>query len=500
MFLEPEMIPAPYAVLSVAEMYAADKAAEIAGKSSLDLMEAAGSAIARVVQARWVRQPVVVLCGPGNNGGDGFVVARLLLAAGWPVKLALLGRVEDLRGDAAINAKRWSGETRPLSADVLDGTCLVIDALFGAGLSRGLGDAARAVVERINAEKLACVAVDVPSGVQGDSGLVLGGKAGVAPRCVATVTFFRLKPAHLLFPGRDLCGDVVVADIGIPDSVLDDIGPRMARNVPGLWALPRPVYGDHKFMRGHAMVVGSAVITGAARLAGHAARRAGAGVLTYAVPAAAVQTYTLDAPGAFVRSADSAEELARLLQDQRRNGVLIGPGADVGTATVVRVLQILATDRAVVLDAGALSSFQDDPAQLFTAIRRRDKPVIMTPHDGEYARLFKGAAFEAANKLDRARAAAKASGAVVILKGADTVVAAPDGRAAIANNAPPWLATAGSGDVLAGFALGLLVQGMPAWEAACAAVWLHGAAAQRFGRGLIAEDLAEALPKVLESL
>jgi len=485
-------IPATHAVLSVAEMYAADQAAAASGVNTLDLMEAAGQGVAGVVRARWPRQPIAVLCGPGNNGGDGFVIARLLANDGWNVRLALLGPAAELRGDAAVNAKRWRGKIEPLSVNVLDHAPLVIDALFGAGLSRDVTGVAREVVERINAEKLSCIAVDVPSGVAGDTGDILG----VAPQCAATVTFFRKKPAHLLYPGRASCGDITVVDIGIPDSVLADIAPRTAHNTPGLWALRTPRWDDHKYARGSAIVVGGGDMTGAARLAARAARRAGAGLLTLAVPSAAVHIYAASEPGCFVQPLDSASDLDRILSDQRRNGVLIGPGAGVGMATCVNTLSILATDKAVVLDADALTSFRDDPAQLFTAIKRRSAPVVLTPHQGEFERLFK----VAGSKLARARAAAIESGAVVVLKGSDTVVASPDGRAAISDNAPPWLATGGTGDVLAGLVLGLLVQGLSAWEGACAAVWLLGAAGGYLGPGLIAEDLPEALPRVLKSL
>jgi hydroxyethylthiazole kinase-like uncharacterized protein yjeF len=493
-------IPPQLAVLSVGEMYAADKAAEAAGIASIDLMEAAGAAIARVVQARWKPQVVAVLCGPGYNGGDGFVVARLLAEAGWDVRLALLGKVEDLRGDAATNAARWRGKVLPLTTEVLDGRPLVIDALFGAGLKRALSGAARAVIELVNDEGLTCIAVDVPSGVHGDTGQILKSEDGaeIAPRCVASVTFFRPKPGHMLFPGRALCGDVTVADIGIPASVLDVIRPRTASNTPALWTLPQPSWRDHKYHRGHAIVVGGADMTGAARLAARAARRAGVGLLTLGVPSSALPIYAADAPGAFVQAVDTAADFGALLADPRRNAALIGPGCGVGLETSVRVLKILGFDRAVVLDADALTSFEDDPQQLFKAIARHGRPVVLTPHHGEFVRLFGIVGVE--GKLAQARAAAAASGAVVIYKGADTVVAAPDGRAAIASNAPPWLATGGSGDVLAGFVTGLLAQGMAGWEAACAAVWLHGAAAGLLGRGLIAEDLPEALPKVLESL
>ncbi len=502
MSIKPPSIPQSHAVLTVAEMYAADKAAQAAGVGGFDLMAAAGAAVAEAVRARWTPRPVAVLCGPGNNGGDGFVVARLLAESGWDVRLALLGHLGELGGDAAAHAKLWRGPVLPLTVAALDGGPLVIDAIFGAGLSRGLGGAARAVVERINAESLTCLAVDVPSGLDGDTGLVLpstDGSAGVAPRCAATVTFFRPKPAHLLFPGRALCGDLTVADIGIPAKVLETIAPKTARNAPGMWTLPPQLWSDHKYTRGHALVLGGARMTGAARLAARGARRAGAGLLTLAVPSSALQIYATDAPGAFVQALDNAADLDELLADRRRNGVLIGPGCGVGAATAERVLAILKSGRPTVLDADALTSFEEKPADLFAAIAASSASVVMTPHAGEFVRLFR-ALPETGGRLARARAAALASGAVVVLKGADSVVAAPDGRAAIGENAPPWLATGGSGDVLAGIILGLLVQAMPAWEAACAAVWLHGAAAALAGRGLIAEDLPESLPKVLKSL
>ena len=488
-------IPASHAVLSVAEMYAADRAAAASGINSLDLMEAAGRGVADVIRARWPRRSIAVLCGPGYNGGDGFVIARVLAADGWTVRLALLGPQADLRGDAAVNAQRWrdaGGKIEALSSMILDNAPLVVDALFGAGLSRELSGVAHDVVARINAENLPCVAVDVPSGVAGDSGEVLGN----APQCAATVTFFRMKPAHLLYPARALCGDITVVDIGIPSDVLSTIAPRTAHNLPGLWALRKPRWDDHKYARGSAVVVGGGEVTGAARLAARAARRAGAGLLTLAVPPAVVPIYAAAEPGCFVQPLSDTADLDRILADKRRNGVLIGPGVGVGMATCVNVLRILSTDKVVVLDADALTSFRDDPASLFAAIKRRSPPVVLTPHQGEFERLFK----VTGDKLVRARAAAAESGAIVVLKGSDTVVAAPDGRAAIADNAPPWLATGGTGDVLAGLTLGLLVQGLPAWEAACAAVWLLGAAGGFLGPGLIAEDLSEALPKVLKAL
>jgi hydroxyethylthiazole kinase-like uncharacterized protein yjeF len=505
MHTQSSVFPSESAILTVAEMAAADQAAARAGIPTLELMEAAGAAVAACAHSRWGRRPVVVLCGPGNNGGDGFVAARLLAGAGWPVRLALLGEESALTGDAAFNARSWRGvgEIAPWSDDILAGQPLVIDALFGVGLNRPLDGAARRAAERITAENLACIAVDVPSGVNGDSGEIMG----AAPTCAATVTFFRPKPAHVLYPAKALCGDIMVVDIGIPESVLTALAPRTAHNDPALWALPAPHWGDHKYTRGSAVIVGGAEMTGAARLAGRAARRIGAGLLTFAVPPAAADIYAIAEAGALIQRIAAPSDLDRLLDDPRHTGVLIGPGLGRGEGPCAAVLQVLASDKAVVLDADALSSFAQDPGRLFAAIKARGAPVVMTPHAGEFAHLFATSIKEGAagrGKLAHARAAAQISGAVVVLKGPDTVIAAPDGRAVISDNGPPWLATGGTGDVLAGFVVGLLAQGMAqsmdGLHAACAAVWLHGAAGAACGRGLIAEDLPEALPNLLKSL
>lgn len=487
-------------------MYAADQAAATRGVPTASLMEAAGRAVAREIAKRWTKRAVVVLCGPGNNGGDGFVVARLLFNAGWPVRLALLGSVNALRGDAAVNARRWIGMGRAIRGfgdleDLLAGQPLVVDALFGAGLARGLSGPAAAAVRLVNARGLSCVAIDIPSGVHGDSGAVLEdsaqpGKAGVAPACALTVTFFRPKYGHYLYPGRDLCGDVAVADIGIPDAVLEDIGPSAFRNGPQLWSVPMPDWTAHKHNRGHVVVFGSAEMTGAARLAGQGARRAGAGLLTYAVPARAASVYLADQPGAFVRGADAAADIDDVLADERKNVLVAGPGLPVTAAARALVLRLLGTNRAVVLDAGALTSFAGDAALLMEAIRSRTAPTVLTPHEGEFGRLFS----QPGSKVERARHAAAISAAVVLLKGPDTIVAAPDGRVTLNPVAAPWLASGGSGDVLAGVIAGLIAQGMPAWHAASAAAWLHASAAARLGPALIAEDLPLAVAQEIKNI
>ncbi|MBM3570696.1 MAG: NAD(P)H-hydrate dehydratase [Alphaproteobacteria bacterium] len=466
-------------LLTVGEMTAADRAAIAGGVPSLELMERAGLGVARAVMAWGLRTPVAVLCGPGNNGGDGFVAARHLAHFGWSTRVGCsLGR-ERLSGDARIMAERWPGPIEPATPALLEGVGIVVDGLFGAGLARPIEGELATLVEAVNRSGARVVAIDVPSGVEGDSGAVLGN----AIRADRTVTFFRKKPGHLLYPGRGLCGPVDLVQIGIPESVLDAIRPRAFENGPALWRDARPALraDGHKYARGHALVVGGpAERAGAARLAGLAALRMGAGLVTLAVPKSSMAVYAAR-PAALMIEGD----FARALKDERRNAVLIGPGNGVGAVTRGRVLQVLKRKRAAVLDADALSSFEGRAKTLFRAIAGE---TVLTPHDGEYARLFS----HGGDRLARARAAAEESGAVVVLKGADSVIAAPDGRAAINANAPPSLATAGSGDVLGGMIVGLLAQGMPAFEAAAMAVWMHGRAAARIGPGLIADDLVAA--------
>lgn len=478
-------------LLTVEEMGRADALAVEHGVPSIDLMEAAGASVASEIHNRWPAQSVAVLCGPGNNGGDGFVIARYLKAAGWQVRLALFGDIANLKGDAAINAKRWDGEVEPLSDRILEGSPLIVDALFGAGLTRAVDGPALEVIEVINVEKLTCVAVDVPSGVDGNTGAILG----AAPRCALTVTFFRKKPGHLLLPGRVYAGETVVTDIGIPAEVLTEMNLRAVENHPGDWvaSLPVPALDAHKYQRGHAVICGGSEMTGAARLAARAARRTGAGMLTILAQREAVPIYAAGDPGNIVVGLDSYVDLSGLLQEKRRNAVLVGPGAGLTEDTRNKTIEALRSKLPTVLDADALTIFADDPKQLFNWIKG---PCVLTPHEGEFDRLFPGEG----DKLSRARAAAEVSGAVILFKGADTVIASPDGRAAINTNAPPELATAGTGDVLAGIILGLLAQGMPAFEAAQAGAWLHGAAALEFGPGLIAEDISDCLPIVLTLL
>lgn len=523
-------------LLTTEEMGRADQRAVERGVPSLTLMENAGRAVA---DAAWAHlqagDKVAVLAGPGNNGGDGFVAARLLAERGCDVTVALLGDREALKGDAAANAKRWTGAVVPLTVSAALDAKLIIDAVFGAGLSRDVeGELARifhAVNARPSAAKL--IAVDVPSGLDGNT----GAERGIALRADETVTFACLKPGHVLMPGRELCGRVTLADIGIAPSVLAEVGSGayaldssdaavMSRGFP--W---READG-HKYDHGHAVIVsGPAFQSGAARMAACGALRIGAGLVTIASPPSALPENAAHLTAVMLKPCPNARALAEILSDRRKNAVLIGPGAGVGADTAEMVLAALRSAAAVVLDADALTSFTGDgegageaggigfgftskaeaprhtPQALFDAITANaDRPVVLTPHEGEFRRLFPDLA-DRPSKIERARAAANRSGAVVILKGADTVIAAPGGRVWVNTNAPPWLSTAGSGDVLAGFVAGLMAQKTRLEDdpdglhpAAVMAVWLHGQCANLLGPGLIAEDLPEILPQVLQQL
>ncbi len=481
-------------VLTVAEMAAADRAAIAAGVSGFALMEAAGRAVADAAAGLLpAGGSVLLLCGPGNNGGDGFVAARHLSSRGFAVRLAAAQPPERYEGEAGRHAALWQGACERLEAGHGEArVALVVDALFGAGLNRPLEGTAAAVVARLNERRAPVLAVDVPSGLAGDSGEALGGLALAAQ---ATVTFCRKKAAHLLLPGRDLCGRVTVADIAIPDESVAALAPRLAETGPWLAAaLPRRDAASHKYDFGYLLIRGGATMTGAARLAARAALRSGAGLVGLAAPAAALPVYATVAASLILLPAEGVAGWRDALADERRNALLVGPGNGVDADTRRAVLDALASGRSLLLDADALTAFAGEAETLAAA---RQGALVVTPHEGEFRRLFPGLS---GNRLERARAAAALLGGVVLLKGSDTVIAAPDGRAAINGSAPPALAVAGSGDVLAGLVGGLLAQGLPAFEAAALGAWLHGRLAEGAGRGLIADDLPERLPALFAGL
>lgn len=491
-------------VLTTEQMARADQTAIAAGISGFSLMESAGRAVAdaarRMVGDR--RGRVAIVAGPGNNGGDGFVAASELAANGIQAAVILTCDLDVLKGDAAIAARAWRGTVIAPHEGMFDGCALIVDALFGAGLNRIVDGEARALIDAMNASGVPILCVDLPSGINGNTSAVMG----VAVRATETVTFFRKKPAHLLLPGRTHCGRIHVVDIGIDARVLDEIKPSTFENAPSTWraAFPRPAIDGHKYSRGHAVVVSGGIeSTGAARLAARGALRAGAGLVTVTSPKDALAVNAAALTAIMVRAVDSADDFTAMLEDQRINACVVGPGSGVGEATRAKALAAVRAGTGVVLDADALTSFSDTPEQLFFELKLHMKlRVILTPHEGEFRRLFREIESKSSgySKLELARLAAQESGAIVLFKGSDTVIAAPDGRAVISANAPPWLATAGAGDVLAGFIAGLLAQGVAAFEAASIGVWLHGETASEFGPGLIAEDLPEALPAVLRRL
>jgi hydroxyethylthiazole kinase-like uncharacterized protein yjeF len=489
-------------VLSTAEMERADRLTIAAGTPGFALMLSAGQAVAEAAMDLVEEGPMLVVAGSGNNGGDGFVAAAELAARGREVSVILLCERDSLQGDAASAARGWKYPVLPFNPQAIGRPALIIDALFGAGLNRPVTGEPYDMIAAINANGAPVLAVDLPSGINGTTGAVMG----VAIRATETVTFFRRKPAHLLLPGRMHCGRVRVVDIGIDAGVLQEIRPQTFENVPPTWqkSFPVPRIDGHKYARGHVLVVsGGIAATGAARMSARGALRAGAGLVTLASPREALAVNAAALTAVMVCPIDTVVEFAELMSDKRFNACVIGPGAGVGERTRDFVRTALSAKRELVLDADALTSFADAPDHLFEAIKASDDhQVVLTPHEGEFPRLFSDLSNKHPNrsKLERVRDAAQRAGAVVLLKGPDTVVASPDGRATIAENAPPWLATAGAGDVLAGMIAGLLAQGVPAYEAASIGVWMHGEGAREAGPGLIAEDLPEVLPAVFRRL
>ena len=478
------MTASPREILTVAEMAAADAAAT---QSVGDLIERAGRAVARIVQERFEIAPVLVLTGPGNNGADGYVAARVLREAGWAVRMAASGAPKG--PDAVAAAAGWGAPTETLDASIAAGE-LVVDALFGAGLDRPLPPDAARLARRLQTAGSLVIAIDVPSGLAGDTGKPIGDGVFHAD---LTVTFHRRKPAHVLQPGRGLCGEVVVADIGLGATPA-----RLFENEPGLWldSYPWPAVDAYKTTRGRLVVVsGDAWSTGAARLSARAALRIGAGLVTLLSPPEALMVNAAHLEAVMLQPFETELELETIAANVEV--AVIGPAAGVNEATLSNVLALARTGAALVIDADALSVFRDEPGELFSALDRDD---VLTPHPGEFERIFPGVLKKAPERITAARTAATRAQAVVLLKGADTVICAPDGRAAVNLNGTPWLATAGSGDVLTGLIGGLIAQGMPSFEAACAGAWIHAACAEAFGPGLISEDLPGLVPMVLKRL
>jgi NAD(P)H-hydrate epimerase len=456
-------------IITANEMKQAEAAC---GIPPAQLMEAAGASVAQKIIAVFKPCPVLVLCGPGNNGGDGFVAARHLARAGWPVRVA-------------CTVKKNNAE--PLNSNLpLKDAGLVVDAIFGTGAHGDLPPEIVTLFDKIRAKNIPVAAVAVPSGIDATTGAVADGVL----RAALTVTFCRKKIAHVILPSKPLCGAVHVAEIGITD---DRFTGDLFENHPALWIadFPLPGAGTHKYDRGHAVVLGGAARTGAACLAAAAAQKAGAGLVTIAAPAAAKTVYQCYRASLIVDAWDTVEDLKGILRDPRRNVFILGPGAGEAREAIDAALSF---GRPAVLDGDVFTLYAGDAAALFAKLS--DKHVL-TPHEGECERLF---GHLSGDKIERARKAAKTSGAVVVLKGHDTVIAGPGGAALVNTNAPPTLATAGSGDVLAGLIGGLMAQGMPSFMAAGAGVWLHAKAAQIYGPGLVADDIISNINQSLRYL
>lgn len=486
-------------LLTPEQMSAADAITIDSGIAGIELMQCAGAFIFEVLRQHFPNvKNVLVVGGVGNNGGDGFILAELLKQNGYDVAVTLIGDDTKIAGDARLAFDKMSKEIKHIKDPDYDAYDLLVDGIFGAGLKREVeGDFAN-VIHAMNASVTDILAIDLPSGINGQSGQV----SGCAIKAQATVTFFRYKPGHFLFPGRELCGKVYLGQIGICKKVLNQILPRLNLNAPALWQDHYPVLKatGHKYSRGHALLIsGGLDKSGAARLMAKAALRMGAGLVTIACPSKTMAAHAACMDAIMLTKMDDEHELSNILNDKRINTVCVGPGLDPNEQTRDIAKIILNTDKSVVLDAGALTAFSNKPNALFDLIRARSSPTILTPHDGEFARLFPEL-ISIDDKVERTKFASIKSNATLVLKGPDTVIAKGADQAAISNNAPPWLATAGSGDVLCGMISALLAQGMSQFDAACAGVWFHGEAGTHAGPGLISSELEQALKTVIENI
>lgn len=457
-------------ILSNEQMAEADRRTIESGTPGFTLMQKAGRAVADLIQERYKNFSVLILCGPGNNGGNGFVIAALLKESGADVTCACLTEKGKLKGDAFKAAELWNDEILSFKNLAIASYDLIVDAVFGTGFRGDLPEQVASLFQNIKTCAKKVLAVDIPSGVNGNTGEV----SPHALKAQITVTFHRKKIGHVLYPGRGYCGEVLVRDIGIDQ----EFEHTAIENTPDLWAAQIPAYAPdaHKYSRGHALIYGAPELTGATRLAAEAAgcARAGAGLVTVLAPAGTGEIYRTTLP-AHILVRDDLD-----WDDERVTAKLYGPG---GMAQDYEYDRRLPT----VLDADALAHLPKTLGESF----------ILTPHEGEFQKAFPDIT---GSKIERALTAAKQTGALIVLKGADTVIAAPDGRCVVNTNAPASLATAGSGDVLAGLITGLLAQKMESFAAACAAVWIHGRAAEKFGLGLVAGDLPDLIPDVLQEV
>ncbi|WP_300647089.1 NAD(P)H-hydrate dehydratase [Paenalcaligenes sp.] len=488
-------------ILDTEQMYAADRAAIARGISAYSLIDRAGVAAAEQIHVRWPTGKILVLCGPGNNGGDGYRLASQLHRWGRAVRVMEYAPQRARSAEAQAHREQCLVALEPLDETAFEAADIVVDALLGMGLQRPLSAALQTVLQSLQASSASICAIDVPTGIDGN-----GRCWAEAPlQAALTITFFRKKLAHVLAPSRFLCGEIKVVDIGLCE---EDVTPPsyLYENQPALWqsAIPSPQPLQHKYQRGAALVYGGSEMTGAARLSALACARAGAGATTIACASDVWAIYAQSMQSVMVKRWHSLSQAAALSHSSTYQTVLIGPGLAPEPSTQELVMRGLLQTQASswVVDAGALTAFASQPESLFEGIHTSAAQVVLTPHEGEFARLFPDLALHSnqKNKVERARQAAARSGAIVLLKGSDTVVASPDGRAAVQTQSSPYLASAGSGDVLAGMMTGLLAQGMSPWLAANMAVWMHSQAGLILGAGLIAEDLVQSIPTIWQQI
>jgi NAD(P)H-hydrate epimerase len=470
------------------------------GVSGFDLMLSAGQAVANMAHEKWPDLTVIILCGGGNNGGDGLVAGKFLHDMGADVRVFTLKSSLLQKGDAKKASGFWDGKTEKLKnlikANDLSDNVLIIDALFGIGFCGRLNSDVSVALDFVKHKGWPVLAIDVPSGIDGDA-------LTIDPhtlRVVATVTFFRKKICHVLMPTMAQCGEISVHDIGISGDVIGDFDIELYENTPFVWKdrIPQKTSRDHKYNHGHCVILGGAKMTGAARMAANAAMRIGAGACSIVAPdKESAHIYQEAEPHLMVESLslEKAGTFEKHIQDERRNAVLIGPGAGLEDITNLKaaILKTLESDKAVILDADALSCFEDEPQTLLQAMTAK---TIITPHEGEFKRLFP--ALEGA-RLDRVRQAITMTKAVIVLKGADTLIAQNNQPVFVNTHASPHLATAGAGDVLAGMICGLSARRMSAFDGARAACWIHGEASLQCGAGLVAPDLIDEIPAILRN-
>lgn len=491
----------PVELLTPEEMGNADHlAATLNREDSFKLMERAGQAIADIVLNDYRQcRKIAVLCGPGNNGGDGYMAAHILKSHGFEPTIFALGTPR-AGSDAEKAAALWGAKhlafdnfSSPQDFDV------VIDALYGAGLDRPLEQSLQEKLKRLNESGIPVIAVDLPSGVFGQNGAI----KGEAVKASKTVTFFRLKPGHVCYPGRLQCGEIRLADIGIPEKVLETIKPTRFINFLSLWLKnwPELDYDTHKYRRGHAVVFsGHQSSTGAARLAAHAAARSGAGLVTIVSPEDALLVHEMHLTSIMLKEMGSDTEILDFLENRKVRSVILGPafGSLERALSIIKIVLLKSKIFTLVLDADALTAMAGKGEEIFALIKQSPVNVILTPHEGEFQRVFPSVAhMEDLSRIEKAAKAATVSGSVVVYKGADTIIASPDGRLAVNVNGTPFLATAGAGDVLSGIIGGLSAPKMLPFEAACAGAFLHARCAEHFGHGMIAEDIVSAIPLVL---